>query len=935
MNNEKPFTIISSGEEVFLQYKKDSIIRLISINIINNIIKQENPEILQKKVIYKTFNSNAILGIINIKNIEFVLFVTSSDIIGKMNNEIIYRISDVDFCEIPNGEIKYVDEEQIKQIKDGISKLLKLGFYYSFGLNLTNSQQNQAKIMYNMKNQNKNNVFNSINEKIKNIFMTSCKKYFFNYNLYKRFINNETKEPIDYTFITPIICGYVGMFDYQINDKIVQFVLITRRSQNFAGTRYNTRGINDDGNVANYCESEHILIAGDNICSFSQLRGSAPVFFDQVGLTAYTDITRNKDLTKLAFNKHLQELNEDYHLIYFINLLNQKKSIEIPIISEFEKQIKLIQDNNNNIRYTYFDMQNECPKDNYSRIDILINTINPATEIFNFFSKNLITNEIYTIQKGTTRTNCLDCLDRTNVIETRISWLVLEKMFKHLKLDDKNLQIIFNPKENFFNKGNNQFKENFKTIWAENGDSISMQYSGTASTITTVTKTGGHSLMGLFQHAKATVTRLYQGNIEDKFKQEYIDILLQKGIPDHYNINPEINQALLNRKKEYTSFSDLHLFIGTYNLSGKSIENAIDIVTWLLSYKENPLDNQNNLNNLTPEFYILGFQEIVDLNSANLLIKSNTDKKNKLKILINNLLITTFQNTNNDTYQLMKELDLVGLYILIFVKSSCIKYIKNFDYQIIKTCLKGTLGNKGSILLRFNINDTNIAFSCNHLSSGQERVEERKKEIIDVLNSNFKKYPSLMFKDYDYFFYFGDLNTRLNLSPNDSMLNDLVKNHSTDTNTEFSSLIQYDQFYQYQNENKMISDMDEAPVRFSPTYKYIIGTNDYDINKRIPSWCDRIFFKKYSNTTPLAYNKCLISLSDHQPVYGVYKILIETINEDKRQSILNQIIKEKNLNNNYQNNNNIDNNNINLINFENNNNTGNFLNQNNYVENFF
>ena len=259
MNNEKPFTIISSGEEVFLQYKKDSIIRLISINIINNIIKQENPENLQKKVIYKTFNSNAILGIINIKNIEFVLFVTSSDIIGKMNNEIIYRISDVDFCEIPNGEIKYVDEEQIKQIKDGISKLLKLGFYYSFGLNLTNSQQNQAKIMYNIKNQNKNNVFNSINEKIKNIFMTSCKKYFFNYNLYKRFINNETKEPIDYTFITPIICGYVGMFDYQINDKIVQFVLITRRSQNFAGTRYNTRGINDDGNVANYCESEHII----------------------------------------------------------------------------------------------------------------------------------------------------------------------------------------------------------------------------------------------------------------------------------------------------------------------------------------------------------------------------------------------------------------------------------------------------------------------------------------------------------------------------------------------------------------------------------------------------------------------------------------------------------------------------------------------------
>ena len=194
-----------------------------------------------------------------------------------------------------------------------------------------------------------------------------------------------------------------------------------------------------------------------------------------------------------------------------------------------------------------------------------------------------------------------------------------------------------------------------------------------------------------------------------------------------------------------------------------------------------------------------------------------------------------------------------------------------------------------------------------------------------------------MFKNYDYFFYFGDLNTRLNLSMNDSMLNELVKNHSSDTNTEFSSLIQYDQFFTYQNENKVMGEMDEAPVRFSPTYKYIIGTNEYDINKRIPSWCDRIFYKKYSNTTPLAYNKCLLSLSDHQPVFGIYKIQVETVNEEKRQYILSQIIKEKNMNNNYQNNNNnnnFGNNNQNWNNYGNVNNTGNIMNQNDYVENF-
>ena len=933
MENENPFKIISSAEEIYLQYTNNSINKLLSINIIQNIIKLENPEILQKKVIYKIYYSKAILGIINIKNIEYILFVTSSNIVGKINNETIYRISEVDFCEIPNDQIQLKDEEQINSIKNGIAKLLKLGFYYSFGLDLTNSQQNQAKILYDKKNKNKLINFdnNNFEDKIKRIYMTSYKKYFYNFNLYKRFLNNDTREPIDYAFIVPIICGYVGMFDYQIDNKQIQIILITRRSQNFAGTRYNTRGINDDGNVANYCESEHILISGEKICSFSQLRGSAPVFFDQVGLTAYTDITRNKDLTKQAFSKHLQELNADYPLIYFINLLNQKKSVEAPIISEFEKQIKLIQ-NNNNLRYTFFDMQNECPKDNYSRIDILMNNISPIAEIFNFFSKNIKTNEIYSIQKGTTRTNCLDCLDRSNVIQTRISWLVLKNMFKFLKINDQIFNNIFNTQENFFSVGNNQFKENFKNLWAENGDKLSIQYAGTSSTITTVTKTGGHSLMGFLQHGLATVSRLYQGNFEDNFKQECIDTLLQKGVTEHFNINPDINYLLVSRKYEFTKFNDFYLFIGTYNLSGRSIDNAIDIVTWLLSYKDNPLDNQNNinLNYINPEFYILGFQEIVDLNSTNLLIKSNTEKKNKIKTMINNLLITSFPNSKNDPYQLMKELDLIGLYILIFVKSSCIQYIKNFDYQIIKTGLKGTLGNKGSILLRFNINDSNIALACNHLSSGQEKNEERKSEIIDVLNYNFKKYPNLKFKEYDYYFYFGDLNTRLSLSLNDQILLDLIKNHSNDTNTEFSSLTHNDQFYIYQQENKIISEMGEAPIRFSPTYKYYIGKTEYDYTKRIPSWCDRIFFKKNSNTLPLAYNKCILGISDHQPVYGLYRIQTETINEQQKQMILNQIIKEKNNENRNQNNN--------VEQYWNNlgnNNNGNIINQNDFIDNFF
>jgi phosphatidylinositol-bisphosphatase len=48
-----------------------------------------------------------------------------------------------------------------------------------------------------------------------------------------------------------------------------------------AGTRYNSRGVNDDGNVANFVETEQIIVYGDIIASFLQIRGSVPIFWEQ------------------------------------------------------------------------------------------------------------------------------------------------------------------------------------------------------------------------------------------------------------------------------------------------------------------------------------------------------------------------------------------------------------------------------------------------------------------------------------------------------------------------------------------------------------------------------------------------------------------------------------------------------------------------------
>ena len=958
--NDYPYFLLSSNEELFLQYQnyspKSYLNRVISINLFNCQVKAENPEILKEKIIYSTYKAKAILGIIRIKNINFVLYITSSEKIGQIKNQDVFKITDVDFFEISDPKIKHSNDQEISDLKEGIKKYLKLGFYYSFGVDLTSSQQYQSKILndlksgisnkFNIKNSSLNNFFSQMNytmgnnkfqisdnieHNLKRIYLTSYEKYFFNKNLYKRFLNQATKEPINYCFIMPIICGYVGMFSYELDGSQLDFILISRRSQNHCGTRYNTRGINDDGHVANYCESEQIVIYKNNLLSFSQLRGSVPVFFQQIGIRAATDITRNRNLTIEAFSKHLSEMRSDYPLIYFINLLNQKKKGEAPIIMNFEKQIKF-RKGNKTFRYYYFDMQNQCQRDNYSKIDYLIQNIEPAINVFQFYSEDLSTHEVLKHQKGTTRTNCLDCLDRTNVIQTRISWLVCQKMLSYLNL---NIQNIFNIEEKFFTLTNNKFKESFKDIWAENGDQISIQYAGTASTITTVTKTGGHNLMGIIQHGIATVSRIYQGSFEDYFKQECIDTFLQKNLSEDF-VNPVINSELTKKKDEFTKYMNFFIFIGNWNLSGKELDNELDIINWLTSYKDNNLcpeeidsNNIDNLNinnlgksnilnsvnsfrtfnneqnyipeimtksevkNILPEFYILGFQEIVDLTSKNILLSSNDEKKNNIRKKLTSVL-KGMKGTEDDPYQIIKEIDLIGIYVIIFARALSIKYIKNFDYQIVKNGFMGSIGNKGSCLLRFNINDSKIAIACNHLSAGQELYEARRTEITDILNRSFKKYPSMHFKDYDYYFFFGDLNSRTSLEYSNPIVDNLIKNHSKTLNGDFKDILVYDQFKQYQKESSLILQMDEAPIKFSPTYKYNIGSIEYDINKkRIPSWTDRILFKKFSETIPLAYNKCLLSLSDHQPIYGLYRIKTEEIDKIKKQSIMNEIIKEK------------------------------------------
>jgi synaptojanin len=48
--------------------------------------------------------------------------------------------------------------------------------------------------------------------------------------------------------------------------------------------RFNVRGSNDDGFVANFVETEQVIFLDHEVSSFVQTRGSVPLFWEQPGI---------------------------------------------------------------------------------------------------------------------------------------------------------------------------------------------------------------------------------------------------------------------------------------------------------------------------------------------------------------------------------------------------------------------------------------------------------------------------------------------------------------------------------------------------------------------------------------------------------------------------------------------------------------------------
>ncbi|CAG8658489.1 7801_t:CDS:10, partial [Cetraspora pellucida] len=416
-----------------------------------------------------------------------------------------------------------------------VESLLKSGaYYFSYTYDLTHTLQRQEQLS---------------DSASKPLWKRADDRFFWNRYLQSKLIdftvNNPDQDLSD--FILPVIFGFVSIEPAKINNRDIIFSLISRRSRHRVGTRYFSRGIDAEGNVSNFNETEQIVLLdpagnghtitsleGKIKLSYVQTRGSVPIYWAQVANIKYTPRLQIMDSPNKneAIRRHFDEQTRLYGRQILVNLVNNT-GYEYPIGEAYEKAVKQLDDPR--LIYYHFDFHHECRKMQWDRIQILIDSI--EEELLQQGEESENNNVTYKNQTSVVRTNCMDCLDRTNVVQSALArWTLTQQL--------RNVGVLSN-KERIEEIGD--FMEKFRNVWADNADAISMPYSGTGAMKTDYTRTGKRTKQGAAMDLQTAVTRYVMNNFMDGSRQDAYDLLLGN-YEVEFGVSPFIDNRLFQTK---------------------------------------------------------------------------------------------------------------------------------------------------------------------------------------------------------------------------------------------------------------------------------------------------------------------------------------------------------------------------------------------------
>ncbi|KAJ3615705.1 hypothetical protein Zmor_012366 [Zophobas morio] len=469
-------------------------------------------------------------------------------------------------------------------------------------------------------------------------------------------------------------------------------------------------------------------------------------------------------------------------------------------------------------------------------------------------------------QKNILRTNCLDCLDRTNIVQQSIGGFMLELQLDALGLPSKYYE---------------RFSKVFRLIWHNNGNMISNYYTGTDALNSELALTGRRTARSIVNDGIKSVTRIYKNNVKDAKVQELIDLILTTPHPSY----SAPNRPLLLK---------IRLCIATYNVNGLACPASISLGPWYLLHSAMcnlpqllAYDNYRLTDYVVddpPDIYAIGFQEIVNIDVGRFLkqyslgVQAEVDSR-FLSYSWNTHNMTLFVlalDTLGTSYKLLTRQQLVGVCLYLFVADSLLCDVHDVMVETTKVGLHGFAGNKGCVAVSFQVKDTAICCASAHLTAGQLNVYDRLRDLQDINRLTLFKGKGIL--SHNYVFWFGDLNFRIDL-PADFIRKKIKENC-------LQPLLKKDQLLMLCSPRGALSYFHEGSIHFNPTYKFNLNSDVYDTSEkaRAPAWTDRILFfvnkqAVYGNVTQYYYNSCNLRISDHRPVSAVFDItVLEIVN---------------------------------------------------------
>lgn len=235
--------------------------------------------------------------------------------------------------------------------------------------------------------------------------------------------------------------------------------------------------------------------------------------------------------------------------------------------------------------------------------------------------------------------------------------------------------------------------------------------------------------------------------------------------------------------------------------------------------------------------------------------------------------------------------------LAVFVRNQLKHLISGLTTHKEATGIGNVLGNKGGRIVAFFWNQTALGFGNAHLAAHTGFTAARNQNARDILKNSHVGLPRpagakgpvkpSTCNQFDYFFFFGDLNYRLEFFDDKDTNNPTLESHirivqNIEVPGGRKMLFAHDQLNREMKTKQVFYKFEEGnPWEFRPTFKMERHEDFLYTTQRAPAWTDRILWRKLDdneNFELMHYNSAeMMKTSDHKPVVASFTIPVTSL----------------------------------------------------------